>query len=162
MLLNTLSYSAHFWLVSVSIFLFCFCSTPRVGMHVVDLCRSQTMPLGFAQHIELICLLLTCLDSRDSLFQHFVLCVETSTRPASCSVVSHSYLNTLTFVRLVLVSSCFIHPSFWVFDLFLIALNSVCLAAFCTFVIAFLKHLPSTQPHAVAKRTVVDAYKYIN
>ena len=40
-----------------------------------------------------------------------------------------------------------------------------CLAAFCTFVIAFLKRLPSTQPlYAVAKRTVVDAYiyKYIN
>ena len=39
-----------------------------------------------------------------------------------------------------------------------------CLAALTkyTFVIAFLKRLPSTQhSHAVAKKTVVDAYKYI-
>ena len=39
---------------------------------------------------------------------------------------------------------------------------SFCPAAFCTFVITFLKRLPSTQPlHAIAKRTVVDAYKYV-
>ena len=36
-----------------------------------------------------------------------------------------------------------------------------CLAAFCTFVIASLKRLPSTQPsHAVKKKTDVDAYNY--
>ena len=42
-----------------------------------------------------------------------------------------------------------------------------CLAAFCKKAailkrLPFLKRLPSTQPsHAVAKRTAVDAYKYI-
>ena len=124
-LLNTSSYSAHSWLVFVSIFLPLFCSKPRVALLAVDMSPSQSLPLWFAQNLELICWLLTCLDSRDSLFQTFVLCVKISTRSACCSVVSGGYLNTLTFVGLVLVSSRFIHPSFWVFNLFLIALNSV-------------------------------------
>ena len=70
----------------------------------LNLCR-----FGLLNTSELICSWLTCLDS---LFQPFVLCVETSTLSACCSVVSGGYLNTLTFVGLVLVSSCFIHPSF--------------------------------------------------
>ena len=87
-----------------------------------------------------------------------MLSVETSTRSACCSVVSGGYLNTLTFVGLMFHSPKllsirpFSHPFQFGF----------CLAAFCTFVIAFLKRLPSTQPsHAVAKRTAVDAYIYI-
>ena len=62
--INTLSYSAHSWLVSVSIFLPLFCPTPRVALLVVYLFPSQSLPLWFAQHLELICSLLTCLDSR--------------------------------------------------------------------------------------------------
>ena len=61
MLLNTSSYSAHSWLVSVSIFLPLFCSTPRVALLVVDLSLSESFPLWFAQHLELICSF-TCLD----------------------------------------------------------------------------------------------------
>ena len=129
-LLNTLSYSAHSWLVSVSIFLPLFFSTPCAALLVVDSSR---------------------------LFQPFVICVETSTRSASCSVVSGGYLNTLTcklmFHSPKLLS---IRPFCHHFQF------GCCLAAFCIFVIAFLKRLPSTQPlHAVAKRTVVDAYIYI-
>ena len=72
---------------------FLFCSTPRVALLVVDMSPSQSLPLWFAQNLELICWLLTqCLDSRDSLFQPFVLCVENSTRSACCSVVSGGYL----------------------------------------------------------------------
>ena len=89
-----------------------------------------------------------------------MLCVETSTRSTCCSIVSGGYLNTLTFVGLMfhtpklLSIRPFSHR--FEFGLFL------CVAAFCTFVIAFVKRLPSTQPsHAVAKRTAVDAYKYI-
>ena len=100
------------YMVIISIFHSLFCPTPRVALLVVDLSPSQSLPVWFAQHLQLICSLLTCLDSRDSLFQPFVLCVETSTRSAYCSVVSGGYPNTLTFVGLVLVSSCFIHPSF--------------------------------------------------
>ena len=48
--------------------------------------------------------------SVSAVHQPFVLCVETSTRSPCCSIVSGGYLNTLTFVALVLVSSCFIHP----------------------------------------------------
>ena len=118
---------------SQSFMLLC-CSTPRVTLLILDLSSSQSFFLCFAQHLEslcslqtclrfnlcrfgllnteLICSLLTCLDSRGSLFQPFVLCVENSTRSACCSVVSGGYLNTLAFVGLFLVSSCFIHPSF--------------------------------------------------
>ena len=86
-MLNTVSV----WnIVSVSNFAALVCSTLRVDLLIVILSR---------------------------LFQPFVLCVETSTRSACCSVVSGGYLNTLTFVGLVLVSSYFIHPSFWVFVL---------------------------------------------
>ena len=111
-LLRTSSRSARCSLGSVSIFHALCCSTPRVALLVVVLAPSQSLPLWFAQHLQLICSLLTCLDSRDSLFQPFVLSVETSTRSACCSIVSGGYLNTLTFVGLVLVSSCLIHPSF--------------------------------------------------
>ena len=79
------------------------CLGPRVTLLIVDLSPSQSLLLWFAQHLKLICSLLTCLDSR---FQPCVLCVETSTCSACCSVVSGGYLNTLTFVGLVLVSSC--------------------------------------------------------
>ena len=118
---------------------------------------SQSLPLWFAQHLELICSLLTCLDSRDSLFQPFVLCIETSTRSACCSVVSGGYLNTLTFVGLVLVNSCFIHPSFWVFDLFLIPLNS--LSVLLLLLSSVLK-VPNLRTPS-QKRTVYRTYIYI-
>ena len=91
---------------------FGLCLGPRVVLLILDLSLSQSFFLCFAQHLKLICSLLTCLNSRHSLFQPFVLCVETSTRSTCCSVVSGGYLNTLTFVGLVLVNSCFIHPSF--------------------------------------------------
>ena len=164
MLLNTSSYSAHSLLDFVSIFLRLFCSTSRVALLAVYLYPFQSLPLWFAQHLELICSLLTCLDSRDSLFQPFVLCVENSTRSASCSVLSGGYLNTLTFVGLVLVSSCFIHRM----SIRTLSIRTFshlfefgfCLAAFCTFVIASLKRLPSTQPsHAVAKRPLMHINK---
>ena len=111
-LLRTSSRSARRSLASVSIFHPLCCPTPRVALLVVDLSLSQSLFLCFSQHLESLCSLLTCLDSRDSQFQHFVLYVETSTLSACCSVVSGGYLNTLNFVGLVLVSSCFIHPSF--------------------------------------------------
>ena len=91
-------------LILDSIFLPLFCLTPRVA---VDLSPFQSLPLWFAEH------------------RVYLLVVEKSTRSACCSVASGGYLNTLTVVGLVLVSSCFIHPRFWVFNLFLIALNSV-------------------------------------
>ena len=132
MLLNTSSYCSHSRLVFVSIFLPFFCSTPRVAVLVVDLSPSQFLPLWFAQHLELICSLLTCLDSRDSLFQPFVLCGETSTRSACCSAVSGGYLNTLTVVGLVLVSSCFIHQNISTFFSSLsMRFMSCCFLYFC-------------------------------
>ena len=154
LLLNTSSCSTHCWLASVSLFAL-VCLGPRVTLLVVDLSPShslfwfvqdlesfllvvdlfpyQSLPLQFAQHLELICSLLNCLDSYGSLFQLFVLCVETSTRSACCSVVSGGYLNTLTFVGLMfhspkllsirpfshrfefglILSSCFLYFCYW-------------------------------------------------
>ena len=86
---NTWSRSASCSLVSFSIFSALVSPIPPVDLLVVDLSR----------------------QSRQSV-STFCACVETSTRSACCSVVSGGYLNTLSFVGLVLVSSCFIHPSF--------------------------------------------------
>ena len=78
-------------------FLLWVCSTPRVALFVVNLSPSQSLLLCFAQHLESLCSLLTL----SRLSQPFL---NTSTRSCHCSDVSDSFLNTLTFVELVLVS----------------------------------------------------------
>ena len=78
-------------------FLLWVCSTPRVALFVVNLSPSQSLLLCFAQHLESLCSLLTLAR----LSQPFL---NTSTRSCHCSDVSDSFLNTLTFVELVLVS----------------------------------------------------------
>ena len=147
-LLNNSSRSTRCWLASVSLFVVLVCLGPRVALLIVDLCPSQSLLVWFGLlrtlsrsarcslvSVNLSFFVLPCYSvdllvvdlswqSRQSV-STFVLCVQTSTRSACCSVVSGGYLNTLTFVGLVLVNSCFIDPSFSVFDLFLIALNSV-------------------------------------
>ena len=58
--LNTSSRSTRCWLASVSLFVALVCLGPRVILLVVDLSPSQSLPLWFAQHHELICSLLNC------------------------------------------------------------------------------------------------------
>ena len=143
MLLNTSSYSARSWLVSISIFLPLLCSAPWVAQLVVDLCPSQSLPLWFAQHLEVdllivdlsrqsrqfvstfralwnldsLCLLFSCLW-RVSKYSYF-------RRTGSCNVMFHSPKH-LSIPR-------FSHR----FEL------GFCLVAFCTFVSAYLIRLPS-------------------
>ena len=106
-LLNTSSRSACGRFVSISIFLALFCLTPQVDLLVVDVVSTVSTFLS------------------------------TSTRSSHCSGVSDSFLNTLTFVELVLVSSSplcrsnllplmFHSPELLqYFDLYLIAFKSV-------------------------------------
>ena len=93
-----------------------------------------------------------------------MLCVQTSTRSACCSVVSGGYLNTLTFVGLVLVSSCFIDPSFSVFDLFLIALNSVSVWLLSVLLLYCFPQTFTQYPTSAHRRKKdrVPSYIYIN
>ena len=60
-LLRTSTRSARRSLVSISTFHALCCSTPRVTLLILDLSPSQSLPLWFAQHLELICSSLTCL-----------------------------------------------------------------------------------------------------
>ena len=120
-LLNTSSRSPRCWVdLTVSIFLALFCLTPRAALLIVDMSLSQSFLLWFAQHLESLCSLLTWLDCLD--LSCFVLLntpvalffvdvvstvstfLNTLTRSGHCSDVSDSFLNTLTFVKLVLVS----------------------------------------------------------
>ena len=95
------------------------CSTPRVALLVVDLSRlSQSFLLCVAQHLELLCSFSTCLRPSVNL-SCFVL-LNTSIRSARCSVVSGSFLNTLTFVGPVLVS----YSPLWRSNLLLLMFHS--------------------------------------
>ena len=49
------------WLVSVALFVALVCLGPLVVLLVVDLSLSQSLLVWFAQHLESLCLLLTCL-----------------------------------------------------------------------------------------------------
>ena len=126
LLFNTSSRCARCRLVSVAIFAALVCSTPRVDLLVVDLSRQSTQS---------------------------VLCVETSTRSACCSVVPGGYLNTLTFVGLVLVSSCFIHQNISTFFSSLsMRFMSCCFLYFCHCFPRCYQYTPSQ------KRTVYRTY----
>ena len=172
---RTSSHSIRCRLVSISLFFPLVWLGPRFVVLVVVLSLSQSFFLCFAQHLidsisifaALVCstpqvdLLIVDLSR---LFQPFVLCVETSSRCACCSVVSGGYLLKYSYFRRT--GSCklmFHSPKLLSIRPFSHRFEfDFCLAVFCTFVIAFLKRLPCTQPsHAIAKRTIVDAYKYI-
>ena len=127
-LLNTSSRAARCRLASVSIFLALFYLTPRLALLVVDLSPSRFFLLWFAQRIESLCSLLTCLDClkpfllcvaqhlkywtshpwlvsvRPSQFPCFVL-LNTSTRSARRSVVYLS-LSASFYIFLYRTSSC--------------------------------------------------------
>ena len=149
--------------------------------------------LCVAQHLESFCLLQTCrclnlccfgwlntlsrsascgLVSTISTF--LALCLNTSTRSARCSVVSGGYLNTLTFVGLVLVRFYPLCRS----NFFLLMLHSFEILSILTFFsLLLIRFLPScflcfcfsvftsTQPsYAVTKISVygyIDIYMYI-
>ena len=111
-LLNTSSYFAHSWIVFVAIFLPLFCSKPRVALLAVDLSPFHSLPLWFAQHFELICSLLTCLDSRQ-LFKNS----SSSMRPCKCGSLI-SFQLSYSFSRLVwlwvgVLSCSMSHVSSW-------------------------------------------------
>ena len=147
-LLNTSSCSTRCWLASVLLFVALVCLGPWVVLLVVDLSPSQSLLLWFGL-------------------------LATSSHSTHCRLVSVSLFVALVCLwhQVVLLvvdlspsqsgsfTQAFEHSTFWAS---LWIRFEQCVAVFCTFVIAFLKRLPSTQPlHAVAKRTVVDAYKYI-
>ena len=95
-LLNTSSRSTHCWLASVSLFVALVCLGPRVALLVVVLAPSQSCfvlltMLCVAQHVELLCSLLTCLRLNLS---SFVL-LNTSSRSAPCSLGSISIFAAL-------------------------------------------------------------------
>ena len=121
-LLNASSRSARCRHVSVSIFLALVCSKPRVALLVVDstvwiflasFCLTPRvtlfMPLRGRFVSVSIFLALFCLTPQVALLVVDVVStvstfLNTSTRSGYCSDVSNSFVNTLTFVELVLVS----------------------------------------------------------
>ena len=137
-LFRTSRCSAICRLVSVSIFAALVCSTPGVDLLVVDLSRLSRQSVStfraLCWNLDSLCLLFSCLW-RLSKYSH---CRWTS----SCKLMFNS-------PKLLSIRS-FSHRFEFGF----------CLAAFCTFVIAYVERLPSTQTsHAVAKRTVYRTYK---
>ena len=135
-LLRTSSHSGRCRLVSVSIFAALVPSTRRVDLLIVNLSRLFQPFVLCVEHLDSLCLLFSChwWLSKYSYFH----------RTGSCKLTKFHSPKLLS-----------IRPFSHRFQF------GFCLAAFCTFVIAFLKCLPSTQPsHSVAKGTVVDAYKY--
>ena len=124
---NTSSCFARCRLVSVSIFATLVCSTPRVHLLVVDLSRQSVSTFcALCWNLDSFCLLFSCLW-RLSKYSYF-------RRTGSCKLMFHS--PKLLGIR------PFSHRSEFGF----------CLAAFCTFVIAFLKRLPSTQPSTPSQK----------
>ena len=137
---STTSYSVHSWLVSVWIFAVLVSSTPR----------SWSARCWLVSIVERVCFNLSC----------FVL------KPRLALLADQLSLAAIWILLLSSDSFLKAHVSFTQAFEYLTFFHrfefGFCLAAFCTFVIAFLKRLPSTQPsHAVAKRTAVDRYKYI-
>ena len=109
-LLNTSSRSARCWLVSVSLFVALVFLGPRVALLVIDLFRLSQPFLLCVEYLVLLCSLFSCLWrlSKYSYFRWTCPCKLLS----SLLIIFPS--THVSFTR-----------AFWVFDLFLIALNSV-------------------------------------
>ena len=147
---NTSSRFAHCRHVSVSIFLALVCSKPRVALLVVDstvwiflasFCLTPRvtlfMPLRGRFVSVSIFLALFCLTPPLLVVSTVSTFLNISSHSGHCSDVSDSFLNTLTFVKLVLVScSPFCRSNLLLlmfhspellqyFDLYLIAFKSV-------------------------------------
>ena len=129
--------------LSPSIFHVLCCSTPRVTLLILDLSPSQSLPLWFARHLQLICSLLTCLDSLHvSTFRAFCWNLDSLCLLFSClwRLSKYSYFRQTGSCKLMFHSPKLlsIRPFSHRFEFGL----SSCFLFFCY--IAFLKRLPST------------------